>query len=77
MYRATSMSIGLPKAVLDAVVCIYTVIFNAVWLQTHIHQVHDPGHVTLQSPSSHIARGTGDQTTLRTERAQIISFVRT
>lgn len=48
------MTLGLPKAVLDAVFCIYTVVIG-VWL--HPKDLHDPDLLRSQS-----SRGTGGQT---------------
>lgn len=57
------MTLGLPKAVLDAVICIYTVVIG-VWL--HTDKLPDPDHSALQGLRSRSPRGTGSHT----QRAQ-------
>lgn len=51
------MTLGLSKAVLDAVCCIYTVVFG-VWMHDP-DQLHVADHKALQGFRSQSPRGTG------------------
>ena len=77
VYDAPGMIPGLPKAVFDAVLCIYTVIFSVIRPCMHIHQVPDPDQRTLYRPTSQPTRGTGSLKRLQQRGQPISSYIRT